>query len=86
MIILGNLSLSETLWITRKRLSLTQEELANKTGLSRNGIAMMERGEYNPTIDFLNKLCHGLNLELKVEIVPYSEIYDNTEHRGEDVR
>ena len=77
MITSDNLSLSERLWITRKRLSLSQEELANKTGLSRNGIAMMERGEYNPTIDFLFKLCHGLNMELKIDIIPFSEIYDH---------
>ena len=76
MITVDNLSLSERLWITRKRLSLSQEELANKTGLSRNGIAMMERGEYNPTIDFLIKLCHGLNMELQIKIIPFSEIYD----------
>jgi transcriptional regulator with XRE-family HTH domain len=40
----------------RKRLSLTQMQLANLLGLSRNSIAQYEAGNYQPAIEILARM------------------------------
>lgn len=44
--------------------SLTQQELADKCGLNRNYIGMLERGERNPSYATLLKIAHGLGTSL----------------------
>lgn len=45
----------------RHRLELSQEELAELTGLHRTYIGSIERGGRNPTVTSLIALCSGLN-------------------------
>ena len=40
----------------RAALDLSQQELAEKVGVSRQTINAIEKGDYNPTI----KLCHAI--------------------------
>ena len=58
--------------IRRKRelQSLTQIELAQKSGLDRNYIGMVERGERNPSYLSLQKIAHGLGLTVDQMIKP----------------
>lgn len=44
----------------REAAALSQEELGEKTGVSRNYIGMIERGEANPTLLVLQQLSQAL--------------------------
>lgn len=48
----------------RTKKSMTQVELANKCGLDRNYIGMLERGERNPSYLTLVKIASGLGLSM----------------------
>ena len=54
----------------RKARGLTQEELAARTGLHRSNISRLESGTYNPSLDLLQKVAHGLDMEVHVEFRP----------------
>lgn len=61
----------------RARRGLSQEVLGYRSGLHRNYIGAIERGEINPTFRVLIKLSHGLDFEL-------SEIMALWEERSTD--
>jgi len=48
----------------RKIKRLTQEELAEKADMATSYIAMIERGEKNPTLNFIEKIATGLDVNL----------------------
>lgn len=48
----------------RAGLDLSQEELAQKVGVSRQTINMIERGDYNPTLNLCLSICHVLGKTL----------------------
>ncbi len=48
----------------RKKENLTQQEFANKSGLHRNYIGMIERGERNPSLKNLELIATTLNISL----------------------
>jgi putative transcriptional regulator len=43
---------------------LSQEELAEKAGVSRQTIIAIEKGDYNPTINLCIKICKILDKKL----------------------
>ena len=47
----------------RLEQSLTQEELADRVGINRNYVGMIERGENSPTIDMIEQLAEGLRID-----------------------
>ncbi|MCT4612615.1 MAG: helix-turn-helix transcriptional regulator [Clostridia bacterium] len=51
----------------RAKENITQAELAYKVGTQKSNISRLESGNYNPSIDFLNKVARGLGKELVVE-------------------
>ena len=54
----------------RETLGLTQIEVAEKAGLDRNYIGMVERGERNPSYLSLIKIAKGLNMTVDRLIKP----------------
>lgn len=54
----------------REALGLTQIEVAEKAGLDRNYIGMVERGERNPSYLSLIKIAKGLNMNVDQLIKP----------------
>ncbi len=59
--------LAELIKKARKSQKITQEQLADFTGLQRIGIVRIEAGQTEPKISTLLKICQilGLKLELK---------------------
>jgi y4mF family transcriptional regulator len=52
----------------REALKITQEHLAELSGVGLRTLKSIESGKGNPTLDTLNKLADVLGLELKLEI------------------
>lgn len=44
----------------RKRLGITQEELANEVGVTRQTIISLEQGRYNPSLELAHKITKAL--------------------------
>lgn len=51
----------------RNELNMTQEDLAQKSGLTRSTISKIEKGKYNVSVDILSKLVRPLGV--KIELV-----------------
>ena len=49
---------------TRKKLNMTQAELAEKTGMNRTVLGRLEKGDYEPSISQLESLAEALGLEV----------------------
>ena len=54
----------------RKASHMTQQQLADKTGINRSDISKLENGNSNPSIHLLQRLAEGMNMTLKLEFVP----------------
>lgn len=48
----------------RKRIKISQEELADRAHVHRTYIGMIERGEKNITLENIEKVARALNLKL----------------------
>ena len=55
---------SEAVRIARKKKGLSQEALADKAGLHRTYIGMIERAEKNITLNNIGKIAAALNVEV----------------------
>lgn len=51
----------------RNNQGITQAELAERIGTRQGNISRLERGSYNPSLDFLKKVAAGLGKELHIE-------------------
>lgn len=54
----------------RKRTGMTQQQLAEKTGISQSDISKFETGGGNPSIKTLQRLAAGMGMILQVEFKP----------------
>lgn len=52
----------------RKILNVTQETLAEISGVGLRTLKQLESGKGNPTLETLQKICNALGLEIKLEI------------------
>lgn len=60
---IDTLQLGRRILLSRKDLSLNQEELGQKAGISRGHIAKIERGEVkNPTLEIIYRLADALGV------------------------
>ena len=52
----------------RKSLGLRQSDLAEIAGVSPNTLYKLERGQNNPSLDVVEKLCDALGLEFIIQV------------------
>lgn len=48
----------------RLQINLTQEQLAEIVGVTRQTISLIERGNYNPTLKLCLEICHAVHKTL----------------------
>lgn len=53
-----------------KEQQLTQQELADRTGINRADISRLENGNANPSLKLLKRLADGLEMNIKIEFTP----------------
>ncbi|MFA6857660.1 MAG: helix-turn-helix transcriptional regulator [Treponema sp.] len=68
-------SLIQTFIDARKQSNVTQKELAVQTGIAQADISKIESGSGNPTIKILKRLADGLDMQLKIELVPKTKVF-----------
>ena len=52
----------------RRRLGMTQAELAKRTGIPRSNITRFESGSYNPSLELLVRIAAALGMNLQVQL------------------
>ena len=63
-------SLVQSFIEARKQNKITQKELSIQTGIAQADISKIENGSANPTIKILKRLADGMNMKLKIELIP----------------
>lgn len=56
----------------RARLGINQSELGKRSGVSRQTISLIERGDYSPSVTLALKLAHIFNVSVE-DIFSYTE-------------
>lgn len=54
----------------RERSDLTQQQLAEITGIQQSDISRLENGTGNPSLCTLKRLAAGMGMRLKLEFIP----------------
>lgn len=62
--------LIQTVILSRKKMNLTQKELAELSGINQADISKIERGSANPTVKLLRKLANAMGMDLELRFVP----------------
>ena len=60
--------------IARKNSGLTQKQLAERTGIAQGDISKLENGIGNPSLKTLKRLASAMNMTLKLEFSPASQM------------
>ena len=47
---------------------ISQRDLARRIGTKQSAISRFEKGRYNPTLHFLNKMANGLEAKVKITL------------------
>lgn len=53
----------------RKKLGMTQAELARRAGVPRTNITRFEGGSYNPSLEMMVRIAAALGMKLQIELV-----------------
>lgn len=56
--------MKNNLKVARIQVNLTQQQLAEKVGVTRQTISLIEKGKYNPTLKLCLEICYALNKTL----------------------
>jgi predicted transcriptional regulator len=59
----------EEIITARQARNLTQKDLAELVGTRQSNISRLESGNYNPTLEFLNKIAKAIGKELEIRII-----------------
>lgn len=52
----------------RKEMKITQQELADRLGVSTRYIKELESGRLNPSLDAVEKYCFALNVRVDIKV------------------
>nr|WP_243385773.1 helix-turn-helix transcriptional regulator [Bacillus kexueae] len=50
--------------VARIQMNLTQQQLADQVGVTRQTISLIEKGTYNPTLKLCLEICYAVNKTL----------------------
>lgn len=50
--------------LARMKADLTQQELADLVGITRQTISLIEKGKYNPSLKLCLQICYAVNASL----------------------
>ncbi|HLR68714.1 MAG TPA: helix-turn-helix transcriptional regulator [Virgibacillus sp.] len=56
--------MKNNLRVARVQVNLTQQELAEEIGITRQTISLIEKGKYNPTLRLCLNICYAVNKTL----------------------
>lgn len=56
--------MKNNLKVARVQVDLTQQQLAEQIGITRQTISLIEKGKYNPTLKLCLKICYAVNKTL----------------------
>ena len=59
----------------RKRLGISQEELASRAGMHWTYLSDLERGRQTPTVDVVNRVARALGVTLAEFFSPFNQPY-----------
>jgi len=59
----------EEIIMARKERKLTQKDLAELIGTKQSNISRLESGNYNPSLDLLNRIALAVGKELEVRMI-----------------
>lgn len=69
----AKLELASLIYKARKKMNLTQTEMAGRLGISQPYIARIEAGEANPTISSIGRILATLNFSFSAELKPLDD-------------
>ena len=61
----------------RLKYGLTQEEFAEKIGLTTNGVSNIERKRYQPTAETVDKICKAFDITPQELLITNSEVNED---------
>ena len=64
-----------TLIEARISQNLTQQQLAERTGVKQADISKLENGMRNPSLKLLQRLAEGMDMVLRIEFVPKKQMF-----------
>lgn len=67
------INVAQQIRILRERRNLTQRSLAEASGLSRNTLSLLERGQTSPTVSTLKRLATALGVDINAFFNPIDE-------------
>lgn len=50
--------------LARAKAGLTQQQLADQVGITRQTVSLIEKGNYNPSLKLCLQICYAVNSKL----------------------
>lgn len=63
------MTIGDQVHLCRRDKHLSISQLAEKTGISRNYLSLIERNEANPTVEMLEKIAEALGRRVDISLV-----------------
>lgn len=60
----GGYAMKNNVKLARIKSELTQQELANAVGITRQTVSLIEKGKYNPSLKLCLQICYAVNAGL----------------------